>query len=358
MKALALIFILFISFSALAKASLCLHAQPEKIFIPTYARNFKINYYKNYKAILVDGEAYILSAGFVKCDDKVQAFIKTPVTHVAFMSTTYLPALEILHKEKSLIAFQGKEYIVSKAFQKSALKDLSFKLNPEDLLNLNADLIMGHSSNLSDSKQKTVLKRLSLPVVINKDFEETSPLARAEWLIFISAFYNEEEKAVSVFNEIEKNYLALKKRNEVSTKAKVVVGSIENGFWVTCGGKSDLAQMIRDAGGDLAYSSSDHETQSLSLEHIVKNKQEFDVWLTHNSWTSEKNRMDALEKDPRYQFIKAKRIYNNNLIRKENGATDFWETAVQRPDWLLKDLSLLFHPEQYKGETLKWYRKI
>lgn len=342
----------------MAKVSQCLHSHPEKNFIPKYARNFKINYYKNYKAVLVDGEAYLLSTGILKCDDKVQAFIKTPVTRVAFMSTTYLPALEILHKEKSLIAFQGKEYIVSKAFKKSALKDLSFKFNPEDLLNLKADLIMGHSSHLSDAKQKTVLNRLSLPVVMNKDFEETSPLARAEWLIFISAFYNEEDKAISVFNEIEKNYLALKKKNEASAKAKVVVGSIENGFWVTCGGKSDLSQMIKDAGGDLAYSSNDNETQSLSLEHIVKNKQEFDVWLSHNSWTSAKDRQDALLKDPRYQFIKAKSIFNNNLIRNENGATDFWETAVQRPDWLLKDLSLLFHPEQYKGETLKWYRKI
>lgn len=357
MKAYVLLLTLFFSVASLAS---CLEGNPSSTFTPRHARHFKIHYYKNFKVVEVGSDSYLLASTKMNCadDEKLQAVVKTPVSSVAFMSTTYLPALEILGVEKSLIAFQGKQYIVSKAFDKTKLRDLSYKFNPEDLLNLNAGLVMGYSSNLSDPKQKNIFKKLSLPVVINKDFEETSPLARAEWLVFISAFYNMEEKAKAVFNDIESQYYKVKAENQKRPNKKVIVGSIENGFWVTSGGKSDLAQLIQDAGGELAFTSNSNETQRLSLEFVLKEKRTFDVWLTHNSWVSEKDKSDALKKDQRYQHIKAERVFNNNLTRNESGATDFWETAVQRPDLLLQELSSILHPDVYKNDNLKWYRRI
>lgn len=358
MKAISFLFSLFFCFSLFSSEfSPCLKSKPIRAFIPKYAKNFRIDYFQNFKVVHVGNDSYLLFESIVNCAESFQAKIHTPVKRVAFMSTTYLPALEILGQAETLVAFQGKQYIVSKSFDKSKLRDLAFKFNPEDLITLKADLVMGYSTNLSDEKQKRTFRKLSLPVVINKDFEELTPLARAEWLIFISAFYNKEDRALSVFKEIEKNYLELKKKNESLAKAKVIVGSIENGYWMTCGGKSDLAQLISDAGGDLAFKSNSNETQKVSLEKLVKSNTRYDIWLTHNMWTSESDKKKALEEDQRYRFAKAKEVYNNNLISNENGATDFWETAVQRPDLLLLELSVLFHPETYKA-PLKWYRKI
>lgn len=359
MKAAALLFTLLLSFTTLGnEGANCVFEAPASTFFPKYARHFKIKYFKNFKVIEVGQDSYLLSSKKINCRHNMQSEVKTPVARVAFMSTTYLPALEILNKQDTLVAFQGKQYIVSKAFNKTGLKDLSYKFNPEDLLKLKADLIMGYSSNLSDPKQKETLKRLSLPVVINKDFEEKSPLARAEWLIFISAFYNLEEKAHAVFREIEFQYNKTKEENQKLPRKTVLVGSIENGFWITSGGKSDLAQLIQDAGGEMAFANDSSETQRLSLEFVLKEKRTFDVWLTHNSWQSEKEKAEVFSRDQRYRYIKAERVYNNNLIRNESGATDFWETAVQRPDYLLQDLSSILHPEHYKKSSLKWYRRI
>ncbi len=358
MKVILIFIAVFISFSVLSsESSICEKSKTEKSFVPKYAKNFRIDYFRNFKIVRVGNDSYLLSTGRVNCSDSFQAKILTPVSHVAFMSTTYLPALEILGKTDTLMAFQGKHYIVSKAYNKSKLRDLAFKFNPEDLITLKADLIMGYTSNLSDEKQKQIFKKLSLPVVINKDFEELSPLARAEWIIFISSFYNLEDKAIAVFSEIERNYIGLKIKNDKLSKAKVIVGSIENGYWITCGGKSDLAQLISDAGGVLAFKNDSNETQKVSLEKLVKNNQTFDVWLTHNMWLSAQDRLKAFQQDNRYRFVKAKDVYNNNLVRNENGATDFWETAVQRPDLLLQEISELLHPQSY-DVSLKWYRKI
>lgn len=360
MKAVFFFFILTISFAV--GATDCGQKSVVRKYKPKYAHHFSIDYFENYKVVHVDNDKYLLSMQPQDClqkiQDQFQANITTPVKKVAFMSTTYLPALEILQKTEALSAFQGKQYIVSPIFEKDKIKDLSYKFNPEELLNLRSDLIMGYSSNLTNSKQKQIFKNLGLPVVINKDFEETNPLARAEWLVFISCFFNSEDQGIRIFEEIEKDYLVLKKHNEKLPKTSVIVGTIEGGFWVTSGGQSDFAQLIKDASGELAFSRNNKETQKISLEEIFTQKKTFSVWLTHNGWKSEDERKSAMKNDSRYNHVHAKNIYNNNLISNESGATDFWEMAVQRPDWLLRDLTAILHPEKFPGYKLKWYRKL
>ncbi len=338
-------------------ASVCDVISPQKKFQPRYAKHFNISYFKNYKIISVDQEKYLLANAPVDCIFS-EIKIKTPVKNVAMMSTTYLPALVMLNKEKALKAFQDKKYIVSSAFDLQNIQELSFKFNPEDLLKLNSDLIMGYTSNLSTPGQMHIFHTLKIPVVMNKDFEEKTPLARAEWLVFIASFFNEEEKAVDLFKQIEKDYLLLKQKNQSLEKAKVLVGDIQAGFWVTCGGESDLAQLISDAGGALAFSKSSPSTQYISLEEIYQNKSSYKIWLPNNMWESEKEKREALARDPRYKFVKVDQTFNNNLALNKYKSSDYWETALQRPDLLLRDLSALFHPEVYKEHKLRWYRKL
>ena len=265
----------------------------------------------------------------------------------------------MIHQENSLIGFQGKGNIVSSAFHLNQIKEVAFKFNPEYLLGLKADLIMGYDANLTSPKQRQIFNSLKIPVVINKDFEEKTPLGRAEWLIFISSFYNQDEKAISLFNSIQKTYLELKARNlKIENKPHVIVGEIQSGYWVTCGGESDLAQLIEDAGGKLEYKHTSAQTQKINLEELAQNKKVFDIWLTHNMWSSRRDLTEAYKRDNRYTLITAKNILNNNLIINASKANDYWETALQRPDLLLLDLSAIFHPEVFKDHKTQWYRKL
>jgi iron complex transport system substrate-binding protein len=355
MKLLLLFLLSLMSF--LLNAKECNLSSPLKSFHPKYAHHFFIDYYVNFKVIHVDVEKYYLITGQIDCTFK-GVTIKTPVKHVAMMSTTYLPALELLNMEKSLNAFQGKDYIVSKKFDLGKLQEISYKFNPEDLLKLNSDLIMGYSSNLSTPHQKKILESLNLPVVINKDFEETRPLARAEWLIFISSFYNSEEKAINIFSTIENQYVNLTRENTKLSKSQVIVGDIQGGVWVTCGGTSDLAQLIIDAGGELAFAVQSPQTQRISLEKIALAKKYYDIWLTHNMWDSKEEKKRAVQKDSRYNFINAKEAFNNNKITNSHKYSDYWEMGLQRPDLLLKDLTAIFHPEILKSYDIHWYKKI
>jgi iron complex transport system substrate-binding protein len=355
-------FILFIftaSLSCSLSAFECNLKFPLKIFHPKYATHFSIDYYKNFKIVHVDKDQYLLShSADLGCEIPLLKIL-TPVKKVVMMSTTYLPALELIKQEKSLIGFQGKHYIVSPAFNLDQIKEVAYKFNPEYLLRLKADLIMGYDSNLSTSKERQIFNTLKIPVVLNKDFEEKTPLGRAEWLVFISSFYDQDEIALKIFNSIQETYLALKAKNlKIALKAKVLVGEIQNGYWVTCGGESDLAKMIEDAGGELGLKNSSASTQKISLEQLSQEKIVFDIWLTHNMWASRKELEEVFKKDKRYTLITAKNIYNNNLIMNINKSNDFWESGLQRPDLLLLDLSRIFHPEDNKAHKLHWYRKL
>jgi iron complex transport system substrate-binding protein len=353
-------FILFsfpLAFSTFA--SECDLRSPLKVYRPHYAKHFSIDYFKNFKILHVDKEQYLLSDSPVQNCEYAGLKIITPVKKVVMMSTTYLPALELIHQEKSLMGFQGKQNIVSSAFQQGVIKEVAYKLNPEYLQGFKADLIMGYEGNLTGPKQTQIFKSLKIPFVINKDFEEKNPLARAEWLIFISSFYNQDDQAINIFNSIQSKYLALKEKNsKFLVKAKVIVGDIQNGHWVTCGGESDLGQMIEDAGGSLAHKRPSSKTQEINLEEISLDKTIKKVWLTHNMWESKNDLVKATKKDSRYLLITAKNMFNNNLIINSHKANDYWEMGLQRPDLLLFDLSKMFHPEEYKEHKLHWYRKL
>ncbi|MDO9183208.1 MAG: ABC transporter substrate-binding protein [Bacteriovorax sp.] len=357
---LLIIFLSVLTFAlSLAYASECNLQAPIKTYQPRYAKHFAIKYYKNFKIVNVNNDQYLLSENAeIGCTTSLLK-ITTPVKKVVMMSTTYLPALELLHQEQTLIAFQGKNYIVSKKFNLNQIKDLAFKYNPEFLLGLKSDLIMGYASNLTSQSQRHVFNLLKLAVVFNKDFEESTSLGRAEWLVFISSFYNQEIEAENIFNSIEKNYLALKEKNKkIQKKAKVLVGEIQGGYWVTCGGKSDLGQLIEDAGGEVVPHNTSSTTQKINLEEMSKEKTLYDIWLTHNFWENSDDLALGIHKDSRYLLIKAKNIFNNNLITNGHKANDFWETGLQRPDLLLLDLSSIFHPELFTSHKLYWYRKL
>ena len=342
----------------------CIASKPLMTFKPKYAQHFSIETYKNFKLVFVDKKKYFLandleSNCFV---NDVAAFIRTPVHKVAMMSTTYLPALNLLELEKTLVAFQGVHSIVSDHFNLNELKDIPFKYNPEELLAIKTDLIMGHTSNFLSqdlTNTESLFKKLKLPVVINKDFEEKSPLARAEWIVFIASFYNREVDAQKIFNNIEKNYNDLKLKAQLySNIPTVLVGDIQNGAWITCGAESDLAQMIQDAGGMLLLKKKSSKTQNLSLEELSLIKEPIQIWLTQNTWRTNSEKMKAMTLDKRYSLIKPIMTFNNNKILNKNGSNDYWETAMQRPDLLLQDLVELFHHSNSNLIKLKWYQPL
>lgn len=328
-----------------------------KEYKPKYASHFNIRYYENFK---------IISSGTGELKDEIIVGRKHPdcTTSLPFFtsetkrfiatSTTHLPFLFFFGLEKTLIGFQGVNYISHPKLKTNVVKNINYQLNEEQLLSLKPDLVMAYSANLPGWKKIKYYRNLKIPLIMNWDFAETHPLARAEWMIFSSAFFSRDEIAIDYFKNIEMNYQELKQKAINTKKPVILIGEIQNGRWATCGGKSDLAILIRDAGGRLLFDNNSMETQFISLEKIFENKQKPDFWLPQNNWKN----LELIKKDSRYGQFFGVPVFNNNAKINANGFNDYWETGLSRPDLLLRDLFLIFHPGKIPAEEPLWYKRL
>ena len=78
------------------------------------------------------------------------------------------------------------------------------------------------------------------------------------------------------------------------------------------------------------------------------------VWLTQNTWENK----SKIISDPRYSRFSKIPVYNNNKMMNAAGFNDYWETGLQRPDLLLKDLYSIFQSEKNLNSTLIWYKEL
>lgn len=355
MKAIALFFYLFL-FSLNLWAIDCEDKKIIKTYKPKFALHFKIHYYENFKIVESLNDKIILSDTKLSCPTKLPV-MSSAAKRVIATSTTHLPALSLLNLEEFLVGFQGTTYIFNPAFNKQKIKEISFDLNPEELLDLKPDLVIAYRENLRRPERLGELRKLNIPVVLNHELNETHPLARAEWLIFISSFFNKEKEALIIFNDIHSNYTKIKNDLAKVAKKSVLIGDIQNGFWNTSGSLSDFALLVSDAGGVLfldQLSTPSNKTQKLSLEKVLSLKGTPDFWLTQNNWKDKR----LLKRDSRYNLFSKIPVLNYSKKLNSNGYSDYWETGVARPDLLLLDLAQVIHAEKFPKREMIWYEEL
>jgi len=323
-----------------------------------YAQGFEIDYFEHYKKITIKnpwkkGETqqvlYLVDNKEISTP-KNGLKIVVPITKIAVGSTTYYGFLELLGEINSVkgactpqLAYNQT---IAQKYQNREIVDLGDAYGPnlEQIMMLQPQIFMLPSYNQQDE----VVKRLvnaNVSVVYNNEWTENSLLARCEWLKFVAAFYGKGNEADTIFSEIEKRYFETKKIAEnVADKPTIIVGGNFKGTWYMPGGKSYMAQLFADAGGDYFFKK-DTSTTSLpmSFEHILKNFHNADIWLNCPVATLEK----LFSMDERHKLFKA--AQNGNVFAFLNryntgGANDFWESGIASPDIVLKDVIWALHP--------------
>jgi iron complex transport system substrate-binding protein len=213
-----------------------------------------------------------------------------------------------------------------------------------------------------DSKKdfdQRLLKANIIPVVC-ADYFETNSLARAEWAKALALFFNEEQKADSLFSAIEKKYLQLKNIADTCTHKPTVFTELKTGdVWFVAGGKSNMAQLLKDAGASYVFNDNNKtKALSLNMEQVISKAANVDYWLNLHFSNSA---VDILKQDKRYQIFNAykkRNLYNNNAMINETGANGYWEYGLNHPDELLADMIKIFHPTLLPTHTLKYYKQL
>ncbi|MCA1917340.1 ABC transporter substrate-binding protein [Methanospirillum hungatei] len=349
---------------------------------PEYATGFSVEYHEDYKVVTVtkpwrgsdESYTYVLVKPGVNPPHlgKGEEIITIPSERFVSLSSTYLPYLPILGITSSLKGVTNPNTVytpeVRNLIQEGKVLDVSgggsgmaTGINLETLIDLNPDLVMTYATGQPEYDAHPKLQEAGIPVVLNAEYMEEDPLGRAEWIKFISVFFNREKEANAYFEEIKKEYQSLEKsvhsRND--TYPTVFVNNNWHGTWNMAGGRSFVAELLRDAGADYLWSD-DTTTGSIPLdfEIVYDRAQKADYWLNPGTAMT---LQELLGEDARYSefaAVKSKKIYNNNARVNAGGGNDYWESGVAHPEVILKDLIKIFHPEVVSDHNLVYYRHL
>lgn len=333
------------------------HFKYAKGFAITHTENFNILTIKNpwpkakktYKYALIQKNR--LSKITLNADE-FDGIISIPIEKIVVTSTTHIPALELLDEAQTLVGFPGTSYISSEKtralVENGNIRELGKNegINTEVLLELQPDVVVGFGID-GNNKTFETIKKSGIPVIYNGDWVETSPLAKAEWIKFFGVLYNKEQKADSIFNTIESEYLEAKKTaSKVEKRPSVLSGALEKDVWYLPSGTSPEAQLLKDANANYLWSDTKSSgSLALSFETVFDKAKTADIWISPSYYNS----LEALEKAnehyAQFDAFKNKKIYSFVNTKGKKGGVIYFEMGTARPDLVLKDLVKICHPK-------------
>ena len=326
---------------------------------PLYAKGFDILEHKDYLEILllnpwnyseILARYYLINNdSAVTPDDGMRIII--PIEDAAITSVTQIEFFNLIGELNSIKASCSPELIYNSELQSryksgslTSLGD-AFHLNTEQLIALNSDIVFATLYNQSSAQQQLAEADMA-KMVYDNEWTESSPLARAEWIKFIAAFYDKLELADSIFAEIDTSYQNARRLTaSVSQPKSILVGGNYRGTWYMPGGQSYMGTLLKDAHTEYKYKN-DTTTGSLSLsfETVLHGFSDVEVWLNAPAKTlDEIKSMD--ERHTLFAPYSSGNVYGFYKRLTTTGANDFWESAVAHPDVILKDLIWALYPE-------------
>lgn len=281
-----------------------------------------------------------------------EILIKAPITKAAFISDTFVGALEILNARDCLLATSDTTTLYDKKLKEKArlgkLHSVAKTGIPdiEKIINLGINVVMmnyynGNSFALSSSS------KIPPKIIYNNDWQETSLLARAEWIKVIGLLVGRGKRADSLFTKVEKEYNRLKTiAKKGNNKPSVFFGNSYQGSWYLPEKDSYVAKMIADAGGIYKAPECTKKNIGWSFEYVLQEHSKDDIWITWQSGTI-KDLKSFASLDNHYKQFNAYQkgqLYLNDA-RAFGNSNDYFEKAPYYPHLILKDLIAIFHPE-------------
>lgn len=274
--------------------------------------------------------------------------VRVPLTRVAAYNASHCSQFIYLGVDSTLVGVCEPQYIhqpiVTTRVESGKIVDLGNSAAPniERLLDLSPEAIF---TTPYKNMNYGAVAQCGIPLIETLDYMETSPLGCAEWIRFVSLFFDQQPLADSLFTETATRYNTLRERAmQATNKPTLLAELMYGGVWYLPGGASYMATLYADAGATYLW----HEDEGagalpLSFESVLDRAEKADYWLVKYNRFNNMGYATLAEESPLYtqfQAYKEQRIYacNTNRIR-------FYEETPLHPDYLLEDLIAIFHPQ-------------
>lgn len=201
----------------------------------------------------------------------------------------------------------------------------------------------------------------NIKVIYIDEYEELTPLARAEYVKIFGALFGKKKEADELFNQIAKNYNEIKsavKKNKPENPT-LFANRIYGDIWYMPGGRSFQARLFEDAGGNYVWASDTSSgSLNLSFESVFEDANNAKIWINAGDFPDKKTLLLSYKNYEWFSAFRSGNIYNWNQRITAKGANDYFETGTARPDLVLKDLAAIFHPELFPNHELMFYKKL
>lgn len=331
-----------------------------------HAKGFSIQNFEGYSIVKVTNPwpksgktyTYILKENGTTLPENLRQFttINVPIKNIVVTSTTHIPSLEMLDAENTLVGFPNLDYISSEKvralIEANKIKELGSNqtLNTEVLIDLQPDVVIGYGI---DNNNPTLdnLQKSGLKVMLNGDWNEETPLGKAEWIKFFGALYGKQKQATELFDKIEADYLkTIEIAKRATTKPTILIGDLFEDKWYLPKGTSWGCLLLKEAQSDYLWKETKGTgSLSLSFETVFEKAKDADFWITSGQFSSLKAMTDANPHYDRFKAFQNKKVYSFTRKKGKTGGVLYYELAPNRPDIVLKDIVKILHPELLVG---------
>lgn len=339
-----------------------------------YAQNISIVKHDGYTTVTLANpwnkqevlSTYLLTNAPEEIDESAKQgciVVKTPLKKALVGTAVHCALLDELGKRDAIAGVCDPNYInlkfITDAVSSKKIADCGSGMQPnvEKVTALSPDAIF--LSPYEGSAGFGKIEMLDIPIIQLADYMETSPLGRAEWMIFYSMLFGKEDEATKLFNDIEQKYISYKEEAAgMNDKNKVLIDKMVQATWFLPGGNSTIGQMLKDANCDYIFAET-KESGSIekSFEQVLQKGADADVWLVRYSKDGNNDyNLEALGKEnEKYKLFKAYK--SGNVFGCETTDSHFFEETPFHPERLLNDLVLLTHKENSANKP-KYYKKL
>ena len=267
--------------------------------------------------------------------------VKEPMRRIGTMSTVQVGFLYALDAIDCLAAVCNPELIYTPVKGNEIDLGDSMKPSAERTLQAGLDILLAVNYGQYDNLEAMRLEKLGVPLIFINEWQEHSPLARAEWIRVLGALTGRLREADSIFHKVETRYNALTasvNKRSYSAAVSIMSGNNFRGTWYVPSGKNYLAYLFKDAGAVYPFYEDERETSiPLTVEETIHYFHDADVWVgAGGNSLEELARID--EKHTWFKAYKNGRVYNWRKQRLPNGANNFWERGVVHPEEMLEDV--------------------
>lgn len=292
--------------------------------------------------------------------------IPWPATRIVTLSATHVGMVIMADARDAVVGVDSRDFVydqeLGNRIESGKIIEVgqNGQMDLEKVLEVKPDLVLISGFPDGVSRDLIRLGELGIPLLPVAEWQETHPLARADWALVVAAALGKTAQVQEQLDSIHHRYHQLVSHlSKEAERPLILTGSPFQGTWYVPAGKSFLATLIHDAGGRTAWEA-EPGTGSLTLDPEVV----YPIGLQAAIWVNPgvyQNQTELLGAFPRYESfptITQQQVYNYYKQALPNGANAYWEEGPTRPDLVLRDLMTIFHPDLMENSSLTYYRRL